>query len=112
MSAHTPCNKPSHWDEPEPCALCATEIKMAHTPTLTSKCPDCGHLYLSHFTVNHKCPLHAAALELYELLSRIYVEEGAALRPETCTAALELLAKVQTVKARAAIAKAKGESNG
>jgi hypothetical protein len=39
--------------------------------------------------------LIAAAPALYELMSRIYVQEGAALRPETCTEALALLAQVQ-----------------
>ena len=41
------------------------------------------------------CPLHRAAPALYEELARVYTEEGAALRPETCSRVLALLAQVQ-----------------
>ncbi len=37
----------------------------------------------------------AAAPALYEELARIYVEEGSALKPETCDRVLGLLAQVQ-----------------
>lgn len=51
-------------------------MPSAHTPgpSLTSKCPDCGHVYLSHFTVNHKCPLHAAALRMLKVLRFVATE--------------------------------------
>ena len=53
----------------------------------------CGCIaYISHM---QWCPLHATAPELYKLLARIYVEEGAALRSETCSSLLSLLAKIQ-----------------
>lgn len=40
--------------------------------------------------------LIAAAPIMYEELARIYTEEGSALKPETCTRLLALLAKVQS----------------
>ena len=39
--------------------------------------------------------LIAAAPLMYEELARVYTEEGSALKPETCTRLLTLLAQVQ-----------------
>ena len=122
MSAHTPgpCQHNEMVPNADPnyawkCAACGYIYGKgrAHTPgpSLTSKCPDCGHVYLSHFAVNHKCPLHAAAPEMLEALSgvlkwldHIRVEGNGA------DTAIRIGAKSCAVKARAAIAKAKGES--
>ena len=44
---------------------------------------------------NTDARLIAAAPLMYEELARLYTEEGSALKPETCTRLLTLLAQVQ-----------------
>jgi len=51
--------------------------------------------HLPEYVREANARLIAAAPELYEELARIYTEEGSALKPETCTRVLELLAQVQ-----------------